>query len=84
MARAGAPSREESSAVDVVEVGEIRGDGDRGPRLLGRGYWRERIPVSNVGRRQLGYQELLRHPLLYPFFASDPDGIRVEVFCWPR
>jgi catechol 2,3-dioxygenase-like lactoylglutathione lyase family enzyme len=23
-------------------------------------------------------------PGYYAFFALDPDGIRVEVFCWPR
>jgi hypothetical protein len=23
-------------------------------------------------------------PGYYAFFAFDPDGIRVEVFCWPR
>ena len=23
-------------------------------------------------------------PGYYAFFAFDPDGVRVEVFCWPR
>ena len=40
--------------------------------------------LSRGGRVHFPPEEDRDVPGYYAFFAFDPDGIRVEVFCWPR
>lgn len=52
----------------------------------------EREEVDDAHERCLAMGARVHHPPeadadlpdYYAFFAFDPDGIRVEVFCWPR
>jgi catechol 2,3-dioxygenase-like lactoylglutathione lyase family enzyme len=40
--------------------------------------------LSRGGRVHFPPEEDRDVPGYYAFFAFDPDGMRVEVFCWPR
>lgn len=42
------------------------------------------MPSRGIHHIDLAVADVERSLAFYAFFAFDPDGIRVEVFCWSR